>query len=448
MNSEKQSTNLQMTLREVNRVGERQKNVPKIRFKGYEDAWEQRKLGDLCERVVRKNKNFESDLPLTIASQYGLIDQRNFFGKVVAAKDMSNYYLLKKGEFAYNKSYSKGFDFGSIKRLNNYEQGCLSTLYICFKISSNRVESDYLEVYFDTLNWYKDVMSICAEGARNHGLLNVDTKAFFEEVNVDTPQGILEQKNIALFLEKVDQLITLHQRKYDALKSMKKTLLSKMFPKNGEDVPEIRFKGFTDAWEQRKLGQVLDFSLKTNSLSRSMLNYEEGELKNIHYGDILMDYCPILNFKTDTIPYITEGKVEEFTSQLLMNGDVVFADAAEDESVGKAIEINGLEEQCLVSGLHTIVGRPTIKFAERFLGYYINSNSYHNQLLPLMQGTKVSSISKTTLQKTMIIYPKVNSEQLKIGSFFYCLESIITLHQRKLDELKNMKKTLLQQMFV
>ena len=198
-----------------------------------------------------------------------------------------------------------------------------------------------------------------------------------------------------------------------------------------KNVPKLRFKGYEDAWEQRKLGQVLDFSLKTNSLSRSMLNYEEGELKNIHYGDILMDYGPILNFKTDTIPYITEGKVEEFTSQLLMNGDVVFADAAEDESVGKAIEINGLEEQCLVSGLHTIVGRPTIKFAERFLGYYINSNSYHNQLLPLMQGTKVSSISKNTLKKTMIIYPKVSSEQLRIGSFFYCLESIITLHQRR-----------------
>lgn len=214
-----------------------------------------------------------------------------------------------------------------------------------------------------------------------------------------------------------------------------------------KNVPKIRFKGYEDAWEQRKLGQVLDFSLKTNSLSRSMLNYEEGELKNIHYGDILMDYGPILNFKTDTIPYITEGKVEEFTSQLLMNGDVVFADAAEDESVGKAIEINGLEEQCLVSGLHTIVGRPTIKFAERFLGYYINSNSYHNQLLPLMQGTKVSSISKTTLQKTMIIYPKVSSEQLRIGSFFYSLESIITLHQRKYDALKLMKKTLLSKMF-
>ena len=184
-------------------------------------------------------------------------------------------------------------------------------------------------------------------------------------------------------------------------------------------------------WEQRKLGKVLDFSLKTNSLSRSMLNYEDGELKNIHYGDILMNYGPILDFKTETIPYITEEKVENFTSQLLMDGDVVFADAAEDESVGKAIEINGLEEQYLVAGLHTIVGRPVVKFAERFLGYYINSNSYHNQLLPLMQGTKVSSISKSTLQKTLIVYPKENNEQLKIGEFLNSLDNSITLHQRR-----------------
>jgi putative restriction-modification enzyme type I S subunit len=214
-------------------------------------------------------------------------------------------------------------------------------------------------------------------------------------------------------------------------------------------IPKRRFKEFenADAWEQRKLGEVLDFSLKTNSLSRSMLNYEDGELKNIHYGDILMNYGPILDFKTETIPYITEEKVENFTSQLLMDGDVVFADAAEDESVGKAIEINGLEEQYLVAGLHTIVGRPVVKFAERFLGYYINSNSYHNQLLPLMQGTKVSSISKSTLQKTLIVYPKENNEQLKIGEFLNCLDNSITLHQRKLQKLEEIKSGYLNEMF-
>ena len=176
--------------------------------------WEQRKLGEICQRVIRKNKNNESDLPLTIASQYGLIDQRDFFNKVVAAKDMSNYYLLRKGEFAYNKSYSNGFEYGSIKRLNAYEQGCLSTLYICFEITSDEVDSDYLECFFDTLKWYGDLSMICAEGARNHGLLNVDIKAFFADINVSTPTNLKEQRKIATYLNNLDHLITLHRRAY------------------------------------------------------------------------------------------------------------------------------------------------------------------------------------------------------------------------------------------
>lgn len=204
---------------------------PEIRFNGFTNDWEQRKLGEVCVRVTRKNKNNESDLPLTIASQYGLIDQRDFFNKVIAAKDMSNYYLLKKGEFAYNKSYSKGFDYGSIKRLNTYEQGCLSTLYICFSIETDEVDSDYLECFFDTLSWYHDVSAICAEGARNHGLLNVDVEAFFKDVNIEMPSQIQEQRKISVFINTLDHLITLHQRKCEELKNVKKYMLQNMFAK-------------------------------------------------------------------------------------------------------------------------------------------------------------------------------------------------------------------------
>lgn len=125
---------------------------------------------------------------------------------------MSNYYLLKNGEYAYNKSYSKGYDYGSIKRLNAYEKGCLSTLYICFALTAEDVNTDYLECYFDTLQWYGAVSQICAEGARNHGLLNVDTKAFFTDVSINMPQEIEEQKKVARCLNKLDNLITLHQR--------------------------------------------------------------------------------------------------------------------------------------------------------------------------------------------------------------------------------------------
>ena len=222
-------------------MSENNKKVPKLRFPGFTDDWEQRKLGEVCERVTRKNKSGESDLPLTIASQYGLIDQRDFFNKVVAAKDMSNYYLLKKGEFAYNKSYSNGFDYGSIKRLNAYEQGCLSTLYICFGITSDDVESDYLECYFDTLKWYGDVSQICAEGARNHGLLNVDTKAFFDEVTIEMPSSKEEQRKISAYLNNLDNLITLHHRKYTF-----SFIKIKRVPS-----PDISII-FTNAWEQRK----------------------------------------------------------------------------------------------------------------------------------------------------------------------------------------------------
>lgn len=202
---------------------------PEVRFPEFTDAWEQRKLGEICERITRKNKGNESDLPLTIASQYGLIDQRDFFNKVVAAKDMTNYYLLKKGEFAYNKSYSNGFDYGSIKRLNEYEKGCLSTLYVCFGITSDEVDSDYLECFFDTLNWYHDVATICAEGARNHGLLNVDVKAFFTDVKISLPLQKEEQKRIAECFQQVDTLITLHQRELDHLRLLKKGMLQQMF---------------------------------------------------------------------------------------------------------------------------------------------------------------------------------------------------------------------------
>ena len=212
-------------------------------------------------------------------------------------------------------------------------------------------------------------------------------------------------------------------------------------------VPELRFKGFTDDWEERKFDECFNFPVSTNSLSRALLNYDEGDIKSVHYGDILIKYPAILNIKNDKIPYITGGKLEKYKSSLLENGDLIFADAAEDETVGKAVEVNGLTEENLVAGLHTIVARPKDKKAEFFLGYYINSNTYHRQLLRLIQGSKVSSISKGNLQKTLVSFPKDFEEQQKIGSFFKQLDETIALHQRKLDLLKEQKKGFLQKMF-
>ena len=204
-------------------------NAPAIRFKGFSDAWEQRKLGDIVERVTRKNENLESALPLTISAQYGLIDQNEFFDKRIASKDVSGYYLVRKGEFAYNKSTSFDAPWGAIKRLDKYESGVLSTLYIVFQIRDESIiDSDYLVTYYDTDLWHKGVQAIAAEGARNHGLLNIAPADFFETM-ISMPKNIEEQRKIGAYFKSLDQLITLHQRELEKLYNIKKSMLEKMF---------------------------------------------------------------------------------------------------------------------------------------------------------------------------------------------------------------------------
>ena len=202
---------------------------PEIRFEGFTDAWEQRKLGEIVDRITRKNQDLVSTLPLTISAQYGLIDQNEFFDKRVASKDVSGYYLINNGEFAYNKSTSSDAPWGAIKRLDRYENGVLSTLYIVFAIKENAgVDSDYLVTYYDTDLWHRGVREIASEGARNHGLLNIAPADFFETY-LTIPQDIEEQKAIGKFFCKINTLITLHQRKCDELKELKKFMLQKMF---------------------------------------------------------------------------------------------------------------------------------------------------------------------------------------------------------------------------
>ena len=203
--------------------------VPEIRFDGFIYDWEQRKLGDLVNRITRKNQDLVSELPLTISAQYGLIDQNEFFDKRVASKDVSSYYLIENGEFAYNKSTSTDAPWGAIKRLDRYENGVLSTLYIVFGIKENNlVDSDFLVSYYSTNLWHKGIHEIAAEGARNHGLLNIAPANFFE-TELMIPQDIEEQKKIGKYFDNLDHLITLHQRKCDELKKMKKYMLQNMF---------------------------------------------------------------------------------------------------------------------------------------------------------------------------------------------------------------------------
>ena len=211
--------------------------------------------------------------------------------------------------------------------------------------------------------------------------------------------------------------------------------------------PEIRFKGFAGDWEHRKFSETFT-KISNNTLSRAELNYNSGLAKNIHYGDILIKFGELLDIKRDELPYITDDFLSnKFKSSKLQIGDVIMADAAEDEMVGKCTELVNVGEEIIVSGLHTIPSRPTQFFASGYLGYFMNSPVYHNQLLRLMQGTKVLSISKTTLQDTAINYPIDGEEQSQIGTFFKNLDHLLTLHQQKVNKLVTIKKAMLEKMF-
>ena len=383
-----------------------QAKVPEIRFAGFTDPWEQRKLEDIANRVTRKNEG-ESDLPLTISSQYGLVDQRTFFNNQVASKDMSGYYLLRKGEFAYNKSTSGDSPWGAVKRLVRYEQGCVSTLYICFGLDG--ADPDFLVTYYETDRWYKAVQMIAAEGARNHGLLNIAPNDFFDTALI-LPPSREEQELIGLFFARLDNLITLHQRKCDKLVIFKKSMLEKMFPKDGESVPEIRFAGFTDPWEQRKFSDIVDVCS-----GKDYKHLEEGPIPVYGTGGFMTSVDEALSYDRDAVGIGRKGTIDK---PYLLKAPFWTVD-----TLFYAIPKSDMD----------------LEFVHcSFLNVDWKSKD---------ESTGLPSLSKEAINETIALVPSFN-EQSRLGDFFYNLDNLITLHQRKLELLQNVKKSLLDKMFV
>nr|PMJ02047.1 hypothetical protein BCU34_11965 [Vibrio sp. 10N.286.45.E10] len=257
-----------------------------------------------------------------------------------------------------------------------------------------------------------------------------------------------EQTAIGNYFQKLDSLIKQHQQKHDKLSHLKKAMLEKMFPKQGETVPEIRFKGFSGEWKEKFFGACFA-NVPNNTLSRAELNYRVGLAKNIHYGDVLIKFGETLDADSELIPFITNNEVvNKLKHTALQSGDIVIADAAEDNTVGKCTELLNVGELLVFSGLHTIAVRATLPFASKYLGYYLNSASYHDQLSSLMQGTKVLSISKTAIQNTLVVFPKNVEEQTAIGNYFQKLDTLINQHQQQITKLTNIKQACLSKMFI
>ena len=234
------------------------------------------------------------------------------------------------------------------------------------------------------------------------------------------PPTMREQQTIGGFFQQLDNLITLHQRQ-PFLHSTPEISLTL----------QLIHPFYTSSWEQRKFDEVFDCTVPNNTLSRAELSYDEGTVLNVHYGDVLIKYGSVLDVQKDEIPRIPHRCREDFNGALLQDGDVIIADTAEDETTGKACEIGNLQGSAIVSGLHTMVCRPRYRMALGYLGYYLNSNAYHHQLLPLMQGIKVLSLSRSNIQKTRVSYPAAVKEQQLIAKYFSQLDHLITLHQRK-----------------
>ena len=337
---------------------------------------------------------------------------------------MSGYFLLHKGEFAYNKSTSTDSPWGAIKRLEKYDMGCVSTLYICFELLSG--DPDFLVTYYETDRWYKAVQLIAAEGARNHGLLNIAPDDFFE-TQICIPKRIDEQRQIGAFFDRLDSLITLHQRKYDKLCVLKKSMLDKMFPKGGSLYPEIRFAGFTDPWEQRKLGELFEES------------DERASDREILSVSVANGIYPASESDRETNPgaSLANYKIVHF-------GDVVYNSMRMWQGAVDASRYDGIVSPAYV------VTRPNSEVYARFFARLLRQPMLLKQYQQVSQGnSKDTQVLKfDDFASIGISMPASENEQRQIGAFFDRLDSLITLHQRKLELLRNIKKSMLDKMFV
>ena len=382
------------------------RNVPKLRFKGYNYEWKHYRLKDITTRITRKNKKFESDRPLTISAIDGLIDQKDYFNRQIASKDMSGYYLLKNGEFAYNKSYSNGFPYGSIKRLNKYDKGALSTLYICFSLQN--ICSDFLEKYFETDKWYKEIYMIAVEGARNHGLLNISVEDFFNTMHKFP--NIEEQEKIASFLTLIDKKIEKQKELVELLKKYKRGLLSAIFSQ------KLRFKDDSGnnypAWEEKRLENILKIK---HGKSQKEIECNNGEY-------------PIL---------ATGGEIGRTNSYLWDKPCVL---------IGRKGTID--KPQYMDTPFWTV---DTLFYSEvfkennaKYLYYLFNTINWKKY----DESTGVPSISAKTIKRIKVTLSINYSEQLAISKILSKFDDKIQQEEFMLKKLQNYKKGLLQQMFI
>ena len=387
---------------------------PKLRFPGFDEPWKAEKLSDFAERVTRKNTNNETNLPLTISSKDGLVDQICYFNKTVASKDMSGYYLLKNGEYAYNKSYSVGYDFGSVKRLDRYDMGALSTLYICFGLKKHN--SDFIKAYFDSLKWYREIYMISAEGARNHGLLNVPTDEFFNTKHY-IPMDSAEQRKIADFMIALEHRIEAQQSLVDNLKKYKRGLLSAVFSQNVSMFSTADFYAFSELAVRRS--EKYDPKCNAHAVCIELEHIEQETGRII--GSTCADYQN--SIKTVCKPGdVMFGKLRPYLRKYAF-----------------------VQKECVCSSeIWSLI--PTDIVIPKYLFYLIQSEAFM-KAANVSSGTKMPRAEWSTIAKSGYPIPSKDDQQATVD-ILETTDRIIVAHVASYDRLIEYKKGLLQRLFI
>ncbi|MGQ7323565.1 restriction endonuclease subunit S [Streptococcus suis] len=406
--------------------------VPRLRFPGFTDTWKQRKLGEVAEKISQKNLDRQYVETFTNSAEFGIISQRDFFEKNISSLDnISGYYIVSPDDFVYNPRISNLAPVGPIKRNKLGRVGVMSPLYTIFRFSD--IHLDFVEKYFDTTIWHRYMELNGDSGARSDRFAIKDS--VFKGLPIPLPT-LPEQEAIGSFFSDLDQLITLHQRKLDDVKELKKALLQKMFPKgNGNDFPELRFPEFTDAWKQRKLGEVAE-KISQKNLDRQ---YVETFTNSAEFGIISQR-----DFFEKNI-----SSLDNISGYYIVSpDDFVYNPRISNLAPVGPIKRNKLGRVGVMSPLYTI-----FRFSDIHLDFvekYFDTTIWHRYMeLNGDSGARSDRFAiKDSVFKGLPIPLPTLPEQEAIGSFFSDLDQLITLHQRQLDHLKLLKKALLQQMFI
>ena len=392
-------------------------NKPNIRFKGFTDDWEQRKLGEITNKGTKKNTELQYNETFTNSAEFGIISQSDFFDHSVSnPENICGYYIVENNSFVYNPRISNLAPVGPINRNKLGRIGIMSPLYTVFEVKNINVE--YLEWFFKSSHWHSFMYFNGDTGARADRFSIKDT--LFFEMPIPIPD-IDEQAKIGEYFSTLDHLITLHQRKCDETKKLKKFMLQKMFPKNGEKNPEIRFAGFTDDWEQRKLGEIVQIIMGQSPSGSTYSNTPSNYILVQGNADLYNGWVS---------PRVwTSQKTKEADA-----GDLIMSVRAPAGAMGK-------------TAYNVVIGRgvAAIKGNEFIYQLLVKMDTY-GYWKALSCGSTFESLNSDNIKNADVIIPKI-AEQKKIGEYFSTLDHLITLHQRKCDKLKLIKKFMLQNMF-